>query len=169
MCGAESALIPDTSVPLPPKPTHAPRPVRPEPVEGLNGYHSLRQAGGIEGFRVNLGFLANYVQSYHKPHYVCLFIKEKKDKKTAFLLPLFLHKTHTVCLFIDHTTCVFIKEKKDKKIACLISLSFPKSLIGKPHKMCAEGRTLRLHTSCALRTGGFGFVAGLSGRDSEGS
>jgi hypothetical protein len=57
------------------------------------------------------------------------------------ILSLSFRKTHTVCLFIDHTTYVFIKEKKDKKIAYLNSLSFPKSLIGKPHRMCAEGRT----------------------------
>jgi hypothetical protein len=36
--------------------------------------------------------------SFHKTHIVCLFIKEKKDKKKAFLLPLSFHKPHYVCV-----------------------------------------------------------------------
>ena len=44
--------------------------------------------------------------------------KEKKDKKTAFLLSMPCHKTHIVC----HITPVLIKERK-KNIFCFFMYS----------------------------------------------
>jgi len=40
-----------------------------------------------------------------------LFIKEKKDKKLAFLLSLSFHKTHYVCDF-----CFFLSRQRRKNV-----------------------------------------------------
>jgi hypothetical protein len=66
--------------------------------------------GGIGRFSEYMRFLANYVQSDD----FCFFSSRKRRiKKTAFLLPLPSHKTHYVCLFIKekkntHNVCFMI-------------------------------------------------------------
>ena len=46
---------------------------------------SLLIRAELKDFSLNMIFLANYVQSFHKTHYVCLFIKEKKNTQCVSL------------------------------------------------------------------------------------
>src|SRR3990167_10460585 len=56
-------------------------------------------------------FLANYVQSFHRPHYVCDFCFFSSRKRRIKKQPFYL-----LCLFVKHTMCAFHQGKEENNI-----------------------------------------------------